>query len=235
MAKTLKNLVRTILPRKIREQVEEVRHLGLPLPLRVVRSHTLVSIFSMLYLQELMRRIGESGTEGDIVECGVYRGGSAAVLGWEMMRLPGRRHLWLYDAFQGMPAASDHDDDYSKSIVGQFVGSEANARRLLHRLKVPETRFHIVAGWFNDTLPVTKVSSIALLHIDCDFYEPVNLVLNTLYKRVAPQGYVVLNDYGSFTACKKATDEFLKGLDSSIKLQQIDRDAYFFQKPQESN
>ena len=231
MAGSIKSALRTVLPRPVMEQVEELWHFGLPLPLRVVRSHSLVSNLSLFFLQELVRRIGESGVSGDIVECGVYRGGSAGVLGWEMMRLSGQRRLWLYDAFQGMPASTDDDDDYCRSIAGQFIGSETQTRRLLSRLKVPEERFQIISGWFKDTLPVSRVSSIALLHIDCDFYEPVRLVLEKFYERVEPLGYVVLNDYGSFAGCKKATNEFLAKLGDVARLEQIDRDAYYFQKP----
>jgi O-methyltransferase len=67
--------------------------------------------------------------------------------------------------------------------------------------------------------------------VDCDFYKPVKLVLETFYDRVEPLGYIILNDYGSFEGCRKATDEFLNKISSNVHLEQIDRDAYYFQKP----
>jgi O-methyltransferase len=148
-----------------------------------------------------------------------------------MMQSSVERRLWLYDAFMGMPAASVHDDDYSRSIQGQFVGSEAETRRILYRLGVPEGRYRIVRGWLEDTLPQSPSFPVALLHMDCEFYEPVKQVLEAFYDRVSPQGFVVLNDYGSFEGCQKAMNEFLSKLDAGIHLESIDHDAYYFQKP----
>jgi O-methyltransferase len=132
-----------------------------------------------------------------------------------------------------MPAAGEQDDEYSRALQGKFVGSEAVTRRILRRVGAPPERFEIVTGWFAETLARVGAASIALLHVDCDFYDPVKLVLDTFYDRVEPGGYVVLNDYGSFQGCRTATDEFLARLPSKPALMQIDRDAYYFERPLE--
>jgi O-methyltransferase len=111
---------------------------------------------------------------------------------------PANRNLWLYDAFAGMPAASKIDDPYSRSIQGQFVGSEAQTPRILHRLGVAESRYKIIRGWFEDTLPRAEPRSVSLLHVDCDFYDPVKLTLETFYPHIEPNGFIILNDYGGF-------------------------------------
>jgi O-methyltransferase len=233
----IKNILQSTLPQPLLEQFYEFKYFGLPMPFRTVRPHTLLSNVNLFFLQELARRVENNGLPGDFVECGVYRGGSAGVLAYEVMRSKHQRRLWLYDSFAGMPAASDLDDVYSKSIEGQFVGSEAQTRRIMERLKIPNEQFEIVVGLIEDTLPQTPKFPIALLHIDCDFYNPVKMVLETFYDRVSPGGYVVLNDYGSFQGCREATDEFIRvrGLDRAINLIQIDRDAYFFQTPVAEN
>src|SRR5262249_21678080 len=127
---------------------------------------------------------------------------------------------------------SEMDDAYSRSIVAQFIGSEAQARRILHRLGVPKSRYKIVRGWFEDTLPNAEPRSVSLLHVDCDFYEPVKLTLQTFYPRLEPRGFIVVNDYGGFAGCRTATDEFLQNVGLEVSsLRQIDKDAYYFQKP----
>jgi O-methyltransferase len=231
MLRPLKSLLRESLPQPLREFVEDVRYLGLPMPFRAVRPHSLLSNLNLFFLQELALRCDRLCVPGDFVECGVYRGRSAGVLGYAAIRSPFDRRLWLYDAFMGMPVASVHDDDYSRSIQGKYVGSEVQTRRILWRLGIPENRFKIVAGWFEDTLPKSESFPVALLHIDCDFYNPVKLTLETFYDWLEPLGYVVLNDYGSFQGCRKATNEFLDNLEANIPLIQIDQAAYFFQKP----
>ncbi|HEY9651911.1 MAG TPA: TylF/MycF/NovP-related O-methyltransferase, partial [Coleofasciculaceae cyanobacterium] len=197
--------------------------------------HTLLSNLNLFFLKELTRRIEKKGVLGDFVECGVYRGGSAGLLAYEASQSRYKRNVWLYDAFQGMPKAhATNDDDYSKSIEGNFIGSEAQTLRILHRLSIPNDQFKIIKGWFKDTLPNAQKTPIALLHIDCDFYDPVKQVLETFYDSVVPGGYVILNDYGSFQGCQLATDEFMAKLEDKAALIQIDQDAYFFQKPNKS-
>jgi O-methyltransferase len=213
------------------EIAAEIYYFGLPLPFRAVRHSTLLSNLNLFFLQELARRADRLGLSGDFVECGVYKGGSAGVLGFEAMRSSIKRNLWLYDAFSGMPPATGMDDDHSRSIEGQYVGSESNTRRILHRLGVKESRYKIVRGWFEDTLPKAEPCRIALLHVDCDFYDPVKLTLETFYPQVEPLGFVVLNDYGSHAGCRAATTEFLEKLTYGVSPIQIDRDAWYFQKP----
>jgi O-methyltransferase len=218
------------LPPRAKALAYDVRYLGLPLPLRVAKPYTLLSDINLLFLLELARRAEADGVEGDVVECGVYRGGSAAVLGHAVLGHVQPRKLWLYDAFRGMPKASAEDDEHSHAIESQFVGSEEDTRRLLARLGVPKERFEIDAGWFHQTLPRSPVRRVALLHIDCDFYEPVKLVFETFYERVSRGGYVVVNDYGSFAGARQATDEFLGARGLSPSLLQIDPDAHYLQK-----
>ena len=223
----LKNLARRTLPRPLVELAEGIRYAGLHKPFSVVRSYSLLSNLNLFFLQELARRVDREGIEGDFVECGVYRGGSAGVLG-HVLRSKLPRRLWLFDAFAGMPVATGEDDDYSHSIKGKFR-SEADTRRILERIGMPRNSYEVVRGWFNDTLARCECSRIALLHVDCDFYDPVKLVLETLYPAVEPGGYVILNDYGSFQGCCKATDDFLPSA-GSPQLIQIDQDAYYFRK-----
>lgn len=231
LARSVKTLLRRTLPLPVWKYAGYIRWFGLPEPLRTVLPHAMLSTLNLCFLQELARRVDRQGVRGDFVECGVYQGGSAGVLGYQAIRSTFQRRLWLYDSFAGMPVASENDDDYSQSIQGMYIGSEAQTRRILHRLRVPKDRFKIVVGWFEDTLPKSETDPIALLHVDCDLYNPVKLTLATFYSRIEPLGYVVLNDYGSFKGCRTATDEFLGKLDVSVILQQIDRDAYYFQKP----
>ena len=227
--------LRQILPQPFLELAYDLRYFGLPEPFRTVRPYSLLSYLNLFFLQELSQRLEREQVPGDFVECGVYRGGSAGVLGYEVRHSQFQRKLWLYDSFAGMPEAMEKDDDYSKTLKGSYVGSEKQTQRILHRLKVPEEQYAIVVGLFEQTFPKAEKPKIALLHIDCDFYNPVKLSFETFYELVEPGGYVVLNDYGSFQGCRIATDEFLKGLIAPVRLVQIDKDAYYFQKPKLNN
>lgn len=148
-------------------------------------AHSLVTPLNLHLIAELVQRLGRLGIEGDIVECGVYKGGSAAVLGSAMVRLDDERprKLWLFDSFAGMPPAGDQDGAFSHTLKGTYVGSEQQTRALLAQAGVPPGRFEIVTGLYADTFPTVEIPRIALLHIDCDFYEPHKLTLEKFYIR----------------------------------------------------
>lgn len=208
-----------------------MRYADLPPHLRLARQYSLLSSFHLLYMEELCRRVGEERVPGDLVECGVYRGGSAGILGLAVMRSPDR-HLWLFDAFAGMPEPSERDDAGAHEIASQFVGSEADTRRVLERLGIPRERYSLVVGWLEDVLPkLEKPEAIAMLHIDTDFHDPVKLALEQFYPHVSPGGYVVLNDYGAFEGCRIATDEFLAEHEPDVDLIAMDAIAAYFRKP----
>lgn len=200
-------------------------------PLSIVLPHALVDPLNLAFLQRVAQRLNLTQTPGAFVECGVYRGGSAGVLAHEAMKTA-ERTLWLFDAFAGMPAAGEHDDARSHAIEGQYVGSLAQTQRILQRIGMDPQRTQLQVGWFADTLPRAKIGEIALLHVDCDFYDPVSLVLAELYPHVVPGGYVVINDYGSYEGCRLATDEFLSALAEDVVPAAVDMHVVFFQKPE---
>ena len=200
-------------------------------PWRSAIPNSLVTPLNLYFLHELMARLGRLGIEGDVVECGVYRGGSAAVLGWSMMQLEGPRKLWLFDSFAGMPPASERDGEFSHKLEGEYVGSEDQTRLLLERAGVPEGRYEIITGRFESTFPAVTAPPTALLHVDCDFYEPVKLTLEKFYPAMPPGGFVVLNDYGVYKGAREATDSFLAEHAPGVQPVAIDPTASFFQKP----
>jgi len=231
LKQSTKVVLQKILPQPLLELAYTFRYFGFPEPFRTVRPYSLLSNLNLFFLQELAQRLDREEIAGNFVECGVYRGGSAGILGYEAIRSKFQRKLWLYDSFAGMPEAMEKDDDYSKTLKGTCLGSENQTRRILRRLNVPETQYTIIAGLFEDTLPQAEKTKIALLHIDCDFYNPVKLSLEIFYESVESGGYVVLNDYGHFQGSRLATDEFIRNLNLELHLVQIDKDAYYFQKP----
>lgn len=102
---------------------------------------------------------------------------------------------------------------------------------MFRRLKLDETRIHLVKGWFSDTLPVTDTGEIALLHLDCDLYQSVKFCLETLYDKVVEGGCIVIDDYGYWSGCKKAVDEFIHNRDLKVKIIKVDsQGVYYFKK-----
>lgn len=169
-------------------------------------------------LYGLVEYVERARIPGDIVECGVYRGGSAAILAHALQRHHTPRQLWLFDSFSGLPAPSAVDGPGAPDLTGKLSADVASVRQLLRRTGVALDAVHIVPGWFHETFPSAALHQIALLHIDADWYASIKLCLETFYDRLSPGGVVVLDDYLDWPGCKTALDEFLRARSLTVKL-----------------
>lgn len=90
---------------------------------------------------------------------------------------------------------------------------------------------HLVRGWFEETLPKTKamIGPIALLHIDADWYASTKMCLEELYAQVVEGGIVVIDDYGTWSGCKKATDEWAAA--RGLRMRRFDDTEVWLTKP----
>lgn len=190
---------------------------------RQVRPYTMCSSARLYGLYKATQRIVRENVPGDFVECGVARGGSAALLALALNRYAATREVWMFDTFEGMPAPTKDDPDHhiASLYTGTCRGSMDEVRATFNRLGVKKG-FHFVQGKFEDTLPATTLGSIALLHIDGDWYSSVKACLDHLYDRVSPGGVIQLDDYGFWQGAEKATDEFLSKRDLHRDLIKLD-------------
>ena len=79
------------------------------------------------------------------------------------------------------------------------------------------------------------LQTIALLHIDADWYASVKIVLETLYDKVVEGGFVVLDDYWRWPGCREAVTDYLKERQiQGVVLKRADWHGVYFQKPIES-
>lgn len=197
---------------------------------KLVQAHTLVGPERIHNLYLLSRRIEDERIPGDVIECGVCNGGTAALLAWRATRSAFDRKVWLLDSFQGMPETTPEDGERAKEHVGKEVGDIERVKKLLESVDADMSRIRIVPGWFQDTFPSVTSSQIALLNIDADWYESVKLCLDTFYDRVVPGGFISLDDYGHWPGCRKAVDEFLQARHLPYRLNQVDYTARWFRK-----
>lgn len=207
--------------------------LGMVRLIHRVRNHTGLSVPRLVALYKLSGEIDRLSVPGNIIECGVRNGGSSAVMASVTNKSKQGRDIWLFDSFEGLPEPTPEDG--SKALTeyheGKCLGSVDTVKEILNQLHIPENRVHIVKGWFEETFPSVKINEVALLHIDADWYESVKLCLEKFYDSVPPGGFIVLDDYGHWEGCRRATDEFLKQRSLDIKLVKVDYTGHYFQKP----
>jgi O-methyltransferase len=170
---------------------------------------------------------------GDIVECGVYNGGSAGAL---VLPMEDDRTLWLYDSFEGLPAPHptlDHTD--AEPYTGQCKGNVSTALSVIQSTGFGGV-INVREGWFKDTfLDNPAPHKIAILHIDADWYEGTIRSLYNFYNFVSPGGIVILDDFGHWEGCRRAFYEFCADWKVQPLLERYGHTVAWWQKDKENN
>ena len=194
---------------------------------RLIRKHTMITPDRIASLTRLSQLIEDAQTPGDFLECGVYKGGSAALLARTATHSHLPRTLWLFDVFSGMPPATAVDGSEAPSWVGNLKSSAPRVERLLRRTGADLSRVRIVPGLFQQTFPSVRIPQIALLNVDADWYESVKLCLDTFYDSVVPGGFVSFDDYHAWPGCRLAVDEFFQSRSLTYPLNPVGEAAWF--------
>ena len=183
-------------------------------------------------LYEAVEAVVSREIPGDIVECGVARGGSAALMGLALKQLGARRALWAFDTFEGLPPPTPADPDWkiARIYTGTYRGAFEDVASLFGRLGFL-TEARLVKGLFQETLPTCALRAIAVLHIDGDWYESVKACLTHLYDRVSPGGIIQIDDYGHWKGARKAVDEFMHQRLPNTHLRRLDYSGRQLVKP----
>jgi O-methyltransferase len=171
---------------------------------------------------------------GAIVECGVWRGGSAMAAARTLDRAgEHERHLVLFDTFHGMtpPAEVDRDlagrsasalmerEDPASSHVWAASSLEEVRRNLA---STGYERVDYVEGDVLQTIPDRAPEEIALLRLDTDWYESTRHELKWLFPRISTGGILIVDDYGHWSGARRAVDEHFREIGSRTFLSPLD-------------
>lgn len=187
------------------------------------RDATMTSIERMYALYKAVEHIVAEGIEGDLAECGVWRGGSAMMMALALRRFGAERRIWLYDTFSGMTAPGDEDVQAmsgrpAAAILAERprngddpfwgIASLAQVRSNLERTGYGAGNFRLVEGDVLQTLPDRSPERIALLRLDTDWHASTRHELETLYPRLSPGGILIVDDYGYWSGARQAVDQY---------------------------
>jgi predicted O-methyltransferase YrrM len=132
------------------------------------------------YIIESLVRLASKAPEGNIVEVGVYQGGTA----WHLTELAKQqnRKIYLYDTFSGIPFKGDLD--YHQ--VGDF--SDTSFEKVRDALPYAT----VVEGIFPDS--AVEMDNIAFVHLDCDQYQSVIDSIAYLKPKMVKGGIIWFDD-----------------------------------------
>lgn len=127
---------------------------------------------------------------GDIVECGTWKGGSAANLSL-ICRITGRR-LKIYDSFEGLPTGETGDREAPYYRAGDYCGTLDEVKRNISCGGAIEV-CDFVQGWFKDTLP-NQTTPVLLAFLDVDLEASLHTCVRYLWPRLVDTGYIFIDE-----------------------------------------
>jgi hypothetical protein len=141
-----------------------------------------------------------SNLEGDIVECGVWRGGMSIFLS----HLFSDKNIWVCDSFQGFQPLQNakhsyskerHTPNYTHGATGPLAISLEEVQDHFKNYGLgDERRIKFLKGFVKDTLPNSGIEKISLLRVDVDAYSATLETLEELYPKVVKGGMVIFDD-----------------------------------------
>lgn len=204
----------------------------------VPMAYTLVSPENLSVLQRCLETVITEKISGDVIECGVWRGG-VCVFMRGLLKAYGdvTRKVWVADSFQGLPAP-DADAHPLDAIYHEYFQQVNNFNISRERVEFAFQSFGLldeqvafVPGWFHESLPLATVEKLALIRLDGDYYESTAPCLSALYPKLSPGGFVIIDDYNAPNlGVKRAVDEFREREDISAPLMQIDAQSVYWRK-----
>lgn len=213
---------------------EHARKLGLDWPADAL---TMIGMQRLTSLQRCVETVLTEDVPGDLVECGVWRGG-ASILMRAVLSAYGdeKRSVWLCDSFEGVPPPDTAHYEADKGInlhraAGVLAVSEAQVRANFEHYGLLDDRVRFVPGWFKDTLQDAPIDRISVLRLDGDLYESTIQALDALYPRLSSGGYCIIDDYHAIDACRQAVADYRTAHGVTAEIEEIDGTGVLWRKP----
>jgi O-methyltransferase len=207
--------------------------------------YTMTSPERIFSLRRSIEYITKHNVPGEIVECGVWKGGSMMIAARALKKLSStQRTLYLFDTYEGMTAPQDVD----RSIKGQAasellktqpkdgswiwaVGPLEGVTQVMQDTQYPSEKIVYVKGPVEETIPAQAPAQIALLRLDTDWYQSTYHELTHLYPRLVPGGVLIIDDYGHWEGARRAVDQYFAEKNLPVLLNRIDYTGRIMIKP----
>jgi O-methyltransferase len=166
-----------------------------------IQGFSLVDKYRCFELWKLIEQSAKVKT-GSIIEIGVWRGGTGALIAKQARNCGIEDRVFLCDTFQGVVKAGVRDSSYkggehkdtSRQIVEELVFTRMN----LDNIEILEGIFPDQTGHLVENL------QFRFCHIDVDVYQSAKDIVDWIWEKMVHGGIIVYDDYG-FETCKGIT------------------------------
>ena len=158
----------------------------------------------------LLERCSE--LEGDVIECGVYRGGNLIELAKKLKSIESNKVVYGLDTFEGLPFNSEEDEVAGKQMLPTGLFEDTSVESIQHLLdKKGLDNVKLIKGLFSESFLSLKDKKFCFAYIDADLYLSIKQCIDFLKPRMVKGGVIMFDDYNSPTCggANKAVEEGL--------------------------
>jgi hypothetical protein len=195
---------------------------------------TMIGLHRLDNLQHCVETVLRERIEGDLIECGVWRGGGSILMRGVLAAYGvDDRRVFVADSFQGLP--TPEPDKYPADrwatlhLFKHLAVSRESVANNFRRYGLLDDQVVFLEGWFKDTLPTAPVDKLAVLRLDGDLYSSTMDTLTNLYHKVSDGGFIIIDDY-ALIECRTAVDEFRNTHNITTPMEEIDWSGRFWRK-----
>lgn len=198
-------------------------------------AYTMTGVKRMKNLQFCVEDVLANDVPGDLIETGVWRGGSCIFMRGilEAYGVTDRR-VWVADSFEGLPPPDEEKYPadaganfhlFDEQLAVSIAEVEANFRRF----GLLDDQVVMLKGYFKDTLPLAPIGELAVARLDGDLYESTMDSLTNLYPKLSVGGYLIIDDFG-LPGCNQAVRDFRESNGITDPIEVIDWTGVFWKK-----
>jgi O-methyltransferase len=217
-------------PNVVDRSVRPVKWWGWP-----EHAHSMLSVKRLDNIQFCVESVLRDGIPGDLIETGVWRGG-ATIFMRAVLKAHGVRDrtVWVADSFEGLPPPDPRypaDSDSQHHVHRELAISLDVVTENFRKYDLLDDQVRFLKGWFSETLAGAPIERLAVLRLDGDMYESTMDALTSLYPKLSPGGYLIVDDYGAVPACKAALHDFRDRHHLVTPIEEVDWTAVYWRKP----
>ncbi len=200
-----------------------------------MHAHSMSGHARLSSLARMVQSVVEENISGDMIETGVWRGGSSIMMRAMLAYLGDKtRKVYVADSFEGLPPPDAKKYPWDKGDTlfkfKQLAISREQVMENFNRYGLLDDQVVFLKGFFRDTLPALRHHSFSILRLDGDMYESTMDALSNLYDGLSPNGYCIIDDYGAIEACRVACSDFRGARGIISPIHEIDWTGVYWRK-----
>ena len=195
---------------------------------------TMIGTMRLRNIRTLAEQVIEEKIDGDFLEAGGWRGGACIYMrGILQAHADHHRKVFVADSFAGLPKPDEDkypaDRNDAHHTTEAFTVPIAVVEQSFSDYNLLDERVVFLQGWLKDSLRSASVERLSLLRLDGKMYSSITEMLENLYYKISPNGFIIIDDY-ILPACRSAVDEFRLRMGIDDKIEDIHGAGVYWRK-----